>query len=235
MSNKEKTDRAIAIVVVLLALGFILYQVLGGLSTFLDSEEIVEHQDLSSLVINEKEYIKVEDTTFSEELGKNEVTSSDEPIQELHEVSHDDDKIIGIDSSRQRNITDDQGTSDTIYSPSQKTFSIQEEDTLLNKVETTIDDEVKVVEENIEEAPVEVEMKETDVSQYCIIVIGAFNESRNTSKLKERLDKDGYDIFEVPFRGLTRIGVYIPCENSTNQLRKVRRLYASDAFIFKEK
>ena len=63
MSKKEKTDIAIGIIVVLLALAFILTYTFAGDTSFL-VKEAVAHGDLVEMEINDDTYHKVDDADF---------------------------------------------------------------------------------------------------------------------------------------------------------------------------
>ncbi len=65
----------------------------------------------------------------------------------------------------------------------------------------------------------------------CIIVIGAYGNQSSIKKLIGRLDRDGYAIFKVPYKGLVRVGVYEACAKSKSTLAKIRSKYADDAFL----
>jgi len=67
----------------------------------------------------------------------------------------------------------------------------------------------------------------------CMILIGAYGDARNKQNLIATLNAQGYKVFQKPFRGLTRIGIFHPCsEKSLNdKLAEIRRKYAKDAFI----
>lgn len=67
----------------------------------------------------------------------------------------------------------------------------------------------------------------------CIVVIGAYGNATNIKKMIGKLDRAGYQIFKVPYKGLTRVGVYEECAKANATLKRIQRKYSSDAFVMK--
>ena len=67
----------------------------------------------------------------------------------------------------------------------------------------------------------------------CIVVIGAYGNASNIKKMIGKLDRAGYQIFKVPYNGLTRVGVYEECAKANTTLKYIQRKYSSDAFVMK--
>ncbi len=69
----------------------------------------------------------------------------------------------------------------------------------------------------------------------CVILIGAFKQNNNRKRLVQTLEKENYKLFKKPFRGLTRIGVFLPCDKKIldKTLVDFKKRFASDAFILK--
>ena len=121
--------------------------------------------------------------------------------------------------------------------PSEKIFTFNETDDLEEKEgeeETTNQENSATQEEKI--ATQEENQIPSTNSDNCIIMIGSFSENKNSSKLKDKLSKAGYRIFETPYKGLTRIGIDTSCSplNLKNELQKIKSEYAPDAIIFRK-
>jgi hypothetical protein len=231
MSKKEKTDIAIGIIVVLIALAFILFYTFKGDTSFL-VKDTIEQSDLTEIEIDDKIYEKVEEELIIEKENNAVIVAENQKI--------DSSRIQTIDSIEVKvdEVKSDLNNVKEVI-PSQKNFDFSDEtenngDEIINE-ESQIKEQVKPV------TPIEKEVQEKvrtpSSSDDCIIVIGSFAENKNSRKLKENLVSDGYRIFETPFRGLNRIGIYTSCNQSNlqSELRKVRSKYASDAVIFKNK
>ena len=67
---------------------------------------------------------------------------------------------------------------------------------------------VKMEEKPVSQSKSSVKKEKPTVSQECIIVIGSFSKNKNSNNIKNKLKNDGYEIFEAPYKGLKRIGVY---------------------------
>lgn len=100
---------------------------------------------------------------------------------------------------------------------------------------TEIAETSEITEPNTEKIPAVTPEPDTSSERGdCIILIGAFNKKSSILALKKQLLKEGYDIFETPYKGYTRIGIYHPCNpRISTTLKSIRRKYASDAFILK--
>lgn len=71
----------------------------------------------------------------------------------------------------------------------------------------------------------------------CVIIIGAFELSENIERLSRMIKEDGYRKFVKVRNGLNIVGVYVPCDKETlqSELNTIRKKYASDAYVRKNK
>jgi len=70
-------------------------------------------------------------------------------------------------------------------------------------------------------------------SNDCHISVGLFKESGNVSRLVERLEARGYNVYTKAFPHSTQVGVYVTCESTLAEsiLSEIQTMYAADAFI----
>lgn len=231
-SLKEKTDITISVIVVLIALAFILFYSLSGDTSFLKSTN--KNETISILIIEEKTYSRIEEPEDLEEViitdKKERVSEIDSsafyPIDTLvnerdnykKEVDRISDNTRTIETKNSENLT-----------PKIRTFKVEDE--MRNDLEkndfndgsAAVDTQLKVE-----------EIAAKDLEKNCVILIGSFTKNKNSNKLKNELKEDGYDIFEVPYKNLVRIGIYSLCDNDilSKELKTIREKYASDAIIF---
>ena len=102
--------------------------------------------------------------------------------------------------------------------------------------------EEPVVEEVVKQPVVEIQhsdQKPTANAQptECVIIIGAYRNPSNVTRLRNRLESDSYNHFTVPYKGLTRVGVRVSCNAQTNRPipRTIRSSYAKDAVLLQPK
>lgn len=69
----------------------------------------------------------------------------------------------------------------------------------------------------------------------CALVLGAFSNSGNVTRMKSQLESEGYRVYEEKRNELTRVGILIPCEASNSGLKEVRNKYNPEAWVFKIK
>lgn len=71
----------------------------------------------------------------------------------------------------------------------------------------------------------------------CVIIIGAYKNASNVSRLRNRLESDSYDHFTVPYKDLTRVGVRVSCDAQSYSpiLNTIRSSYAQDAVLLQPK
>jgi hypothetical protein len=181
MSKKEKTDIAIGIIVVLIALAFILFYTFKGDTSFL-VKDTIEQNDLTEIEIDDKIYEKVEEELIIEKENNAVIVAENQKI--------DSSRIQTIDSIEVKvdEVKSDLNNVKEVI-PSQKNFDFSDEtenngDEIINE-ESQIKEQVKPV------TPIEKEVQEKvrtpSSSDDCIIVIGSFAENKNSRKLKENL------------------------------------------------
>ena len=238
MSQKEKTDIAIGITVVLIALAFILYYSFSD-QGFLRAEKPSTNA-INSLVIGGKNYNQLKDSSviavYTKEPNSPSIIDTVTFVDTLI-VSKADSTIVpaelgDVEVENELQIVDIKDEEFEKNEPKYRTFDFSEEsnnspssDELEDKFATQID------------TPVTAEIIEYESpAKECVIVIGSFSKNTNSRKLKANLKKDGYSIYEVPYNNLMRIGIYTGCDtnNLNKQLRIIRKNYASDAIIFIE-
>lgn len=182
-----------------------------------------------------------------------------EPAQKDAAIDHSEDEI----DEDQNDVSDEQEISEDDFDEDFDDEDFDEEDFDGEDSRLEIDDESELdivsetddAETESDNSPIENEIdevenseatKELDVASIstdtnsetkprgdCIIVIGAFGNKSNIKKLIGKLDYIGYPIFKVPFKGLTRVGVYDDCDSIHETLIKIQNTYSPDAFIMK--
>jgi len=174
--------------------------------------------------------------------GKNESidVNNDEEI-----IDENVDVVEAVDATDPDDVGIVESTKDLLDS------IISDEDELVNDDESIIVEEdsvqPQIIDESlIAEAPDKVEATKpiekkvapshkSSAKSKCIVVIGAYGNQKNIRKLIGRLDQEGYPVFKVPFRGLTRVGAYVDCAYRRSLLQKFKREYSPDAFLMRAK
>ncbi len=262
-NQKDQEDFAIALVVIALAgilIGyFTFYQdksIFDGMNTL-----VTQNTRIDTLQIDGSTYVAVQtDEMLDESPPKSKIipvapintTPSIDTLtgKSEHTVRYSDEEIddegLGTQDIDDVGITE--STKDLLDSV------ISDEDELLIDEEPIVEEAEDVQPEMMEDIPAIEEPEEEPTEEEtvtsiekqdasprftprskCIVVIGAYSNKTNIHKLIGRLDQEGYPVFKVPFRGLTRVGAYIDCEYSTSLLEKIRRDYSADAFLMKSK
>ena len=238
MSQKEKTDIAIGITVVLIALAFILYYSFSD-QGFLRAEK-PSTNDVNVLVIGGKNYNQLKDSSviavYEKELDSTSNLDTTTFVDTLMVSSVDSviasTELLNVEVENEMQSVDTKIEEFEKNKPKYRTFDFSDEpnssqssNDLQDNFSTQID------------TPVTAEIIEYESpAKECVILIGSFSKNTNSRKLKANLKKDGYAIFEVPYNNLMRIGIYTGCDTSNlnKQLRIIRKNYASDAIIFIE-
>lgn len=205
-------------------------------------EEISSTDRLQKLKEGQKEEISVVDTltgknTMDESMNDDETESAD------IDVDGTDSEDIGITESSKdlldsiideedslpmyEDVVIDTSSSDVKENVTIETSAADTEPTeAVSEAETTAQPQ--------EEPKPKIQQKPRSSRQSkCIVVIGAYSSQLNAKKMIGRLDKDGYPIFKVPYKGLTRVGAYVDCASSESILAEIRRKYGQDAFLMK--
>lgn len=69
----------------------------------------------------------------------------------------------------------------------------------------------------------------------CALVLGAFSKAGNVTRMKSQLESEGYRVYEERGNNLTRVGIFVPCEETNRVLREARNKYNPEAWVFKIK
>ena len=141
-------------------------------------------------------------------------------IRDREEIGHSENETIIEDSNFQGEVID---SSIVINSMNEEIETRTNETEMSEKVmdftdardqldsENQVEKEeemVKMEEKPVSQSKSSVKKEKPTVSQVCIIVIGSFSKNKNSNNIKNKLKNDGYEIFEAPYKGLKRIGVY---------------------------
>jgi len=236
LSDRDKVDFFIALAVVILAGAFILLNIVPSLSlSDSDNKNILvdNSQAIEKVEIKDAVYVPV----TNEVLKRNRIA----PISKIktNELPHN------ISSSRKENpIVKDEYPLST---KKETTLKVEEK---INVVDTLTTDSTIVTNtdkidqdnsanETINEVPVTKRPEKAIIQRddrECIIVIGAYGKQKSIDKLLRRLKNENYKIFRTPYKSLSRIGVYLPCDKVTieKELIKLRKNYAKDAMLLRK-
>jgi len=254
ISKQEQTDRAIAVFVVLLFLGITMFFMTGR-----DQPEIIEqlkttaiHEDIPDEDLYDDELdISSEEMEIEGKTYRMERESSRAIDRSYHRRASDETPPSSHIPEENRN---DQGHSDHDQDFKLDDGSYDQQKQAATSVEETVDEVVEpvttatsTVEEVVQEvveAPIVAKQESKQNQQAtsgnpadCVIIIGGYKNPSNISKMRNRLERDNYDHFTVPFRDLTRVGVRVPCDPDSYgpELRTIRRTYAEDAVLLQPK
>ena len=66
----------------------------------------------------------------------------------------------------------------------------------------------------------------------CVVIVGAFRDKKNASKLEAMILAKGYEVFRQDVNGMKRVGVRYNCEKSNPEIfrDKIRRIFNQDAW-----
>ncbi len=227
---KDKIDFIIAMVVILLAGFFIIYY-------SLESEKNPQQGELSpdlhladSMVIDGTLYVPFPPSNTEDRL--NVIGASPDVV-----ASHENDSYVVHSSymNSEDSISTGNIVLDSLASIEREIdSSVMDIDTLsMSQGQVFINDSIQEIEERVSEAIQSETQKQSEDPRSCVIVIGAYGNEDNKNNLIARLEGDGYDVFQVPYKGLTRIGVYMSCssEKIESELSMIRIKYAADAVV----
>lgn len=239
LSDKDKVDFYISLAVVLLAGMFILYYSFPSQFQSDDaynSNILLDNSlEINEVQINEGIYLPVTEN----ELKRSEIT----PVEKIKTIALPH-YIASSSVSDTTNRNRLENAKQEI--PNSTQTEVKEELVNLDTVSATKIDTLSTPNEIID---VSIEKLSTTSSQFnidkqsskesntsCIIVIGAYSKQKGIDKLTKKLEKDQYNIFRTPYKGLTRIGVYLPCDKSQieKELVKIRKKYAADAMVLRK-
>lgn len=243
LSQKDKIDFYISIAVVVLAGAFILYYALPHTSVTQSDNIILENSlEINQLEINDDIYAPV-----TNDVLKRERISPVEKIRSV-ELPQRIDRITNTETNSKIEpnsiIANEKTTVDSkIMEVTEKIESKKSISAAQNqKTNTeTIPDNI-VIKTKPETTEQQVPTKKQTAtatktsSTDCVIVIGAYGQRKSIDKLTKRLLNDGYKIFRTPYKNLTRLGVYLPCDKIIieQELVTIRKKYAKDAMILRK-
>lgn len=230
-SRQEYLDFLIAIVVILFTAGFILWNVLSNKEDKF-SDPSLDITKVESLDLDGTTYYRLAESSNPSRKGSSGSTLSKGYAEVTPPLKLDTTTVPSKNTPHHR-ITIDHLESDSKPLDSLQ-FKTEEEP----GVDSIITDTMAI--------PAKASQRETlpkteniaaKKSSDCIILIGAFREPENINRLHHALKTDQEAIFQSPYRGLTRMGIYYPCEREKIQkkLDHIRSTYAKDAFILKAK
>ncbi len=248
LSAKDKIDFYIALAVVILTGVFILYFIFPAQPASLNYNDILidNSLEIDQLQIENDVYVPVTDDI----LKRNKI----KPVKKIRSTLIPN----SISSSKKAAPIYENENADTLPTEKESAPIVKESTPILKEVIDTlntasisdinpqgIDSEIAKT-ETITEAPVIKEVKEIvkvkevvktkNNETSCIVVIGAYGRQSSIDKLIRRLENDNYKIFKTPYKSLTRIGVYLPCDKVTieRELIKLRKNYAKDAMLLRK-
>jgi hypothetical protein len=249
LSQKDKIDYFISLVVVMIAGAFVLYYSMPSTEINQNDNILLENSlDIDELEIEEAIY-----TPISEDVIKREKIA---PVQKIKTVELPN-RINQKNSSKnliyKNRPTDTESTIIIDKINSREVQELPETPILVDSLETQqpikiekeqIDNDEITTETNTsttsseEMSKTENDITDTDISSNkdCVIVIGAYGKQKSIDKLTKRLLEENYEIFKTPYKGLTRVGVYLPCDKRKIQqeLTTLRNKYAEDAMLLRK-
>ncbi|HHB79291.1 MAG TPA: hypothetical protein ENK85_08675 [Saprospiraceae bacterium] len=272
-STEEKTDFAIALVVIALA------GILIGYYSFFDQTDLFSQSKEDLAVEFQLDTLDLDGHTFiavvppSEKIppinqhsGSQDDAVIETPYRRVDSLAENQTKVA-MDSNRVDDglVGDDTDKNELDGSDLKDTDDVGMEDSttdLLDSIINEPNESVKDTESNYStdvDTSVKESIKQSDTEETavkptskpqpkkrkskirrerrtkCIVIVGAYNNKSNIKKLVGRLDADGYPVFKVPYKGLTRVGAYVDCQNSASILTKIQAKYTPDAFLMKTK
>jgi cell division septation protein DedD len=230
ITKKEKVDIAISIIVLLLC-GWLIY-----FFTFKDADSEFTMINASEELIAFEAVPQLEEIVIEGDLYKAQPASKSNTREaELIDTLFYSKIVTPTESAAIVSVARDTTESTTLVSISESTL-IEDAGQVL-----TVDSTNAAISERIESQienktpSTEVQSEKVAVRTKCVIILGAFRNSKNISSLLTELNSTGYDSFTVPYKGLTRVGVNVSCDDSVNApiLRTLRRAIAKDAVLMK--
>lgn len=243
LSDKDKIDFYIALAVIILTGAFILFFTFPSQPTdFNDNNILIDNSlDIDQLNIKDDVYVpvtndilkrnkitqvqKIRSTTIPNSISSSKQAA---PIFENKNALPIKKEITPIIEESTPIIKEVIKIKDTLSTASISDITPKVIESEIVKTKTIIEAPV------IKEVKKVIKTKNDDTS--CIVVIGAYGRQSSKDKLLRRLEKDNYNIFKTPYKSLTRIGVYLPCDKVTieRELIKLRKNYAKDAMLLRK-
>ncbi len=258
VNKQEQTDRAIAVVVVILFLGISIFLMTGNeqpeiIETLTNTpiqEDITDNDHYSDEPEERSDEMEIEGKTY-----KMERESSRTIDRSYHHRAADETPVESKMAEKTDNDLDQTDENASPQHPLQESNTEKQPPTAIiqevaektavpvTTIASAIEDKV---EEVVEEKPIQPKQESEQQQQpqvtdtktaNCVIIIGGFRNPSNVSKLKIRLERSNYDHFTAPYKNLTRVGVRVPCdpESYNPVLSAIRRDYAEDAVLLQPK
>lgn len=244
LDKKDKIDFAIALGVVLLMIGFVLY-----FSFYVDTpadEPSYTPSGPSEQVNLHVDSIQIDQYTYVSRSKESNNSDNIRVYQRLDRTSGSDANSTISQSGQSQNITGFATTIDEILQDAEFDEPAQDDATHKLLEESIIGDSIGLANEAVTGASQiaegsnsviaeDVAIKESivDTDRDCIIIIGAYRKSNNVARLTSQLQADGYDVITTPYKGATRVGVSHTCADEELQrtLKYIRTKYAEDAVL----
>lgn len=225
-SKKDQLDKGIAIVVVLIAMGFILYQ---GLYTHSGEPSVMGQLSSDLTAINDRSPVTVAEVTYL----PIPVALDDRSVVRPQAIA----AITPVAISQSRMTTVPASVDTTLDSLSAASITVVDSAAVESvAVDTSNGSKVDSMGMPTRDADtIDVASPMVESGKDCIIIIGAFSSKSNVDRLLQNLTEDGHRPFTTPYEGMTRVGVYTSCDNTIlyNRLRSISKKYAADAFALK--
>lgn len=229
ITKKEKVDIAISIVVLLLCGWLIYFFTFRGADTKSTTINLIE-EPIAFEAVPQLEEIVIEGDLYKAQSH----TKSSIKEEEFIDTFSISKIVTPTETIAMASVSPDTTHSDSAVTISE---SITEEvDQVLagDNVDADISEKAETQLENKTSSTSD-QSESVAAQTKCVIILGAFRNSKNISSLLTQLNRSGYDSFTVPYKGLTRVGVNVSCDDSVNAplLRKLREVIAKDAVLMK--
>lgn len=264
LSKQEKTDRIIAVVVVALFIGAALFFMAGNedIETTQEISATVSHEEVTGddieLPTQEEisDEMEIEGRTYKMDRESSRTIDRSyhyRAVEDSPKTSgvidrHSDDGQVDHSLSHHDHDHSDDHHHNTEQDVENQQATPGKETTEKAAIPVrTIANVTPVVEEPVVEEVVKqpvVEIQHSDQKPTanaqptdCVIIIGAYRQPSNVTRLKNRLERDSYDHFTVPYKDLTRVGVRVSCDAQSYGpiLNTIRNSYAEDAVLLQPK
>lgn len=234
MKKKDRRDFYIAIPVILAMIGFVVFNSFSSISITGNKHDSIlmeNSQDIDEVLIGETVYQPVTTVETRPPISAPAVLTRKRdilPIESHHitppstlttPTSKNSDSSIPLKGDV--NATHTTVSDSLIKMDTTKAKAAPKSDSLF---ETS---------KSVAALPEETNKQNRIVNKDCIIIIGAYKNIANAANLLNNLVNDDYDAFTVPYKGLTRVGIYHACNKVTLEatLAHVREKYAKDAMV----
>ena len=245
LSQKDKIDYYISLAVVALAGVFIMYYITPDTPANQSANILLENSlDINELEVDQNVYIPVtEDVLKREKIRSvqkiksvalpNRIDQKQRAKDQVHITRSLDSKTNAIPDLKKNEETT-KPAENIEPAKIQETVALQE--TPAGNTEPKTVDETPSPSQEMGTVEKTIAPEATSETTDCVIVIGAYGKQKSIDKLTKKLLNEDYKIFRTPYKGLTRIGVYLPCDKRTieQELVKLRKKYAADAMLLRK-